>query len=243
VGNSPINYADPSGHGQCKTQEDCKDMGTTPFEQYEGSGGGDSGNHCNNDPDCELGPGHDEGGIGPICYLGELACQIAADGYEDGNDDFLWKISPDYWIFSAIIPFCPLGIPVCGPAFSVTKDKYGNWYVAGGFGIGLPTTASFGGGWFLGPDNNNEAFAENFLQGHSFTVSGGGGPIPPLGIGPGIGVNNNYPSYIQTNNERMSIDHIAIEGLITTAGVDATGTFGILLYDNGDDTPWIWQGD
>jgi hypothetical protein len=92
----------------------------------------------------------------------------------------------------------------------------------------------------MGSNNNTEDFAQNFLQGHSFTVSGGGSP---WGVGPGVGANNNHPTYVQTQNEGASMENLAMEALITTTGVDATGTFGILLYDNGDNTPWIWQGD
>ena len=232
VTNRPVNFNDPSGHGQCKAQEDCKDMGTTPFEQYEI----DYDIQCNNDPDCELNGNHDEGGTGPTCYPGELACQLVKSGYE--QNDFLFKISPDYWILSGVIPLCPLGFPVCGPAFSITLDKYGNVYVAGGGGIGLPVTADGGAGWFLGPNNNNEEFAEGFLQGPSVTVSGGGGPWL---VGPGVGVNNNNP--FQGPGNEFGIENIAVEALITTPGVSATMTYGWLVYDHGDETPWIWQGD
>jgi len=237
---NPLRYTDPTGHGQCQTQEDCDDMGTTPMGTGGSTGGGGGGNggggNPHDDDDYDPNPGGLPGS--PQCYPGELVCQLAAGGYEDGNNNF-W---PDYWIISGIVPKCPLGFPVCGPAFSIVMDKYGNFYVATGGGVGLPVTASIGAGWFLGSDNNNEAFAEGFLQQHSLTVGGGGGPLP-LASGPGIALNNNYPSYIQTNNEGTNREHLAIEVLFTTGGVDATSTYGILLYDNGDDTPWIWQGD
>jgi hypothetical protein len=48
VSNSPTNYSDPSGHGQCKTQEDCKDMGVAspndggkdPIKKLDADGAG-----------------------------------------------------------------------------------------------------------------------------------------------------------------------------------------------------------
>jgi hypothetical protein len=57
VSNSPTNYSDPSGHGQCRTQEDCEDLGVeSPYD------GGDN-------PDEELstddGGGGDGTSIGP----------------------------------------------------------------------------------------------------------------------------------------------------------------------------------
>jgi len=41
---NPLKYTDPSGHGQCQTQEDCDDMGTTPMGTGGSTGGGGGGN-------------------------------------------------------------------------------------------------------------------------------------------------------------------------------------------------------
>ena len=197
-----------------------------PTGHYEDEGCG-SGNLC------ELLPEEESSGNG----------NDDSDGVDENNlpsSTTTTNYWPDYWILSGIVPLCPIGLPICGPAVSITVDRYLNVYVAGGFGIGLPATWSLGGGWFLAPNNDNQEFAENFLKGHSFTVSGGGSE---LGVGPGIGVNNNNPSYSAINHEGTTIENIAVEALITTTGVDVSGTYGILLYDNGDPTPWIWQDD
>jgi RHS repeat-associated protein len=39
---NPLRYTDPAGHGQCRTQEECDDMGTTPM-------GGSNGENSNSD--------------------------------------------------------------------------------------------------------------------------------------------------------------------------------------------------
>lgn len=52
-------------------------------------GGNGNKDKCEStDPECELGRGRGEGGIGSICYPGELACLIANNGYDqyDLND-------------------------------------------------------------------------------------------------------------------------------------------------------------
>jgi len=35
--NNPVNAVDPSGHSQCRTKEDCEDMGTTPMGSPSGN--------------------------------------------------------------------------------------------------------------------------------------------------------------------------------------------------------------
>ena len=77
VRNSPLNYIDPSGHVECRTQEECQDMGTTPGGGFTipktKSGGGGDGSGGNNGG----GPGtvttipstdpHDYWAANPIC--------------------------------------------------------------------------------------------------------------------------------------------------------------------------------
>ena len=144
------------------------------------------------------------------------------------------KASPDYYVGSLLIPFIP-EFPIIGIDLAIVRDAYGNWYGNVGIGISLGPSASIGGGWMLGPDNEHEYAAEDFLQGHSFNASGG--------FVLGGGVNNVNPYYIQSGNEGAGIENIALEGLVTSPGVTSVFSFGWLIYDNGDDTPWIWQGD
>jgi hypothetical protein len=81
---NPLKYVDPTGHGQCQTQEDCEDMGTTPMGTG-GSGGGSTpsnggGGNPHNDDDFDPYPNGYPGS--PTCYPGELVCQLEAGGYE-----------------------------------------------------------------------------------------------------------------------------------------------------------------
>jgi RHS repeat-associated protein len=55
---NPLKYIDPSGHGQCQTEEDCADMGTTPM----GTGGSD--NTPSPQPEDDIDP-HDDDDIDP----------------------------------------------------------------------------------------------------------------------------------------------------------------------------------
>ena len=68
---NPLRYTDPTGHGQCQTQEDCDDMGTTPMGTG-GSGSGSTGNnggngggrgdpHDDDDADVDLPAGYSTG--------------------------------------------------------------------------------------------------------------------------------------------------------------------------------------
>jgi RHS repeat-associated protein len=89
---NPLKYIDPSGHGQCQTQEDCDDMGTTPMgtgsnntptpkPKDEDEDDGAYGN-CNNDPDCliddSLPPGWSTG-----VYCDASGCHTDGFSYAD----------------------------------------------------------------------------------------------------------------------------------------------------------------
>ena len=182
--NMPVNATDPSGHKCVGEAGECTNSNGTPINGSGNSSGYTppvSGNNGGGGGNGSGGGGGGEGAGGPPDYCSTYS-GVCNNGIQTTTTTpNLW---PDYWIISGIIP---LGNPFFGIAVSITMDKYGNFYVAGGLGIGLPVTASGGGGWFLGPNNDNEAFAEGFLQGHSFTVSGGGSEYL---LGPGVGVNN-----------------------------------------------------
>lgn len=211
VRNNPLRYTDPTGHSQCQTQEDCEDMGTTPMA----TGSSGTGNNNNSKRVKEYDDDPNPDGISPISTTAPN----------------LW---PDYYIGSLFIPIYP-PFPIFGVDISVVIDAYGNVYFNGGGGVSWGPSASAGGGWLLGPDNDHEYVVEGFLQGHSFNVSGG--------YGVGVGGNNVNPLYIQSGNEGSGIENNALEALVTSPGVTAVATFGWLIYDNGDDTPWIFQAD
>ena len=58
--NNPVNFNDPTGHAECRTEEECEEMGTTPMGGGSGgtNNGGDDGG---GDPDWEdiIQPGDD----------------------------------------------------------------------------------------------------------------------------------------------------------------------------------------
>jgi hypothetical protein len=84
--NNPLRYIDPSGHGQCQTQEDCDDMGTTSMgtgNPHNGGGSNNNGNNGNSHDDDDFDPNPYSLPGSPQCYPGELVCQLVAGGYED----------------------------------------------------------------------------------------------------------------------------------------------------------------
>ena len=100
VTNNPLGYMDPSGHGQCQTQEDCEDMGTTPMGGGSSSGGNNGGgggsgdgsgdsDHCRNDPDCLLG---DDSNTNYLDFTGYLANVLA------NRIAFLRSLNSQYYI-------------------------------------------------------------------------------------------------------------------------------------------------
>ena len=108
---NPLKYTDPSGHGQCRTQEECAEMGTTPMGTGgNGGGGGDGGRDgCrHNDPDCR-----DEGGQGSGCQLTpEYLCQLPKDELQSlSNGDYsshtasFSSLAPIYFSAGIIVYF------------------------------------------------------------------------------------------------------------------------------------------
>ena|GEM_PF-4633986 len=51
VTNNPLIYIDPTGHAECRTEEDCEDMGTTPMGTGNPHRGGNKDNKKDNKPD------------------------------------------------------------------------------------------------------------------------------------------------------------------------------------------------
>jgi hypothetical protein len=214
--NNPLRYTDPTGHTvDCNPMEDdCHH--DDPSTNSTGDGNGQAGNHHN-----------DDGGDDPDPTNGLI---VPAQSSVAPTVD----LSPDYYVGSLFIPVY-LPFPLFGIDITVVRDTYGNWYGNLGVGVSWGPSVSGGGGWLLGPDNDHEHVVEGFLQGHSFNVSGG--------FILGIGENNVNPSYIRANNENPRREDNAIEALVTSPGVTAVASYGWMIYDHGDDTPWIWQGD
>lgn len=96
---NPLKYVDPTGHGQCQTQEDCADMGTTPMGTG-GSGGGSTGGNGggggdpHDDDDADPNPdciGCDDGPNNPIVsYVPPgPACIVTGNSCVNNNPDIL----------------------------------------------------------------------------------------------------------------------------------------------------------
>jgi hypothetical protein len=112
-------------------------------------------------------------------------------------------------------------------------DKFGNFYFAGGAGAGLPIPfmkagASDVGGYIL-DENSTETEVQNFVQAHSVNFSAGF----VLGIGGTWG----DPSLIRT----PELQDFSVETGLYTPQLGVSYTYGILIYDNGNSYPWIWQ--
>jgi hypothetical protein len=247
VDNNSLRYTDPTGHRACDNVDAAGNCITAPGGGGMGFGGLPSkpknpGNGAGNRA------GGDTGGAVNYCITYSRTCDLpvsdpdAASGGGGANFSLIPEatpatminLRPDYYIGSLFVPVYP-PLPLFGIDISVVKDAYGNWYGNLGVGLSWGPSVSGGSGWLLGPDNDHEYVVEDFLQGHSFNVSGGAGL--------GLGVNNVNPSYIQSENEGSGIENIALEALITSPGLTGIFSFGWLIYDHGDDTPWIFQGD
>jgi len=98
VVNNPIKFNDPTGHAQKSDDYRCHGCTPTPpsTPDLALNNRGESENGCHNDPDCNE---YDEGGTGPMCLPGELACQIDKAPY-DGYD------LNDFCPLSATLVYC-----------------------------------------------------------------------------------------------------------------------------------------
>jgi RHS repeat-associated protein len=90
---NPLRYTDPTGHGQCQTQEDCNDMGTTPMgtggsggsNNNNGGGGGDPHDDDDLDPNPKGLSAPKPEVIGPMNYSGPCIGEpVAAGNYLGG---------------------------------------------------------------------------------------------------------------------------------------------------------------
>ena len=207
VQNNPIGFTDPSGH--TRTNEDGSSKHGCHNPKY-----------CNDrDPEGKLKTKQDDDNP---CSKSDNVIECALKRFNSGSD---------YTTFNVTIGLAICG-GVCGFDISITKDHYGNWYLAGGGGLiiyGLG--GSWTKGWFLS-DSRNEKDIEQNLLGHSWTAS--------AGFGLGGGVFNGDPSFVHSeSNYQTKVEDIALEGGITTPGMSAVYTYGIFIYDKGSSRPWF----
>jgi len=228
--NRPIVANDPTGHYCVGDVEECVDdkKGGTGqgYQPPTGGGGGESNNHCNNDPDCELGPGHDEGGTGPVCYPGELVCQLGAGEYEVGTSPV-----PDYFSLNGCAPIV-LIFGICG---QIVRDYYNNWYWGFGPGIMSGPAYSLNAGWLLQAGRSEDAIQNFTLKSSLF--GGVISPVPHPLLGLGGAVTWGDPSLTRP------FDYHDLAGEVQIGNVGGVGgyLYDFWIYDSGDSTPWFWQ--
>ena len=121
----------------------------------------------------------------------------------------------------------PTPLLVAGLDFQLVQDRYKNCYFERGGFLGSPGF-SLSGAYVLQGAKPSKQFMENFLTGNSLFWSG------RAGVGGGVDWGN--PGHWAANS-------FAVEGGPTVSGGTLGGVNGFLLYDNGDPTPWFWQGD
>ena len=130
---------------------------------------------------------------------------------------------PDYISINGATgwPFGLVGLDI-----QVTRDYYNNWYLSLGIYIGTPGVTAFGG-WIL--ERPLEHDIEGFITSHS--IFGGGG------YWGGGGGNWGHPF-----DGELNWNDFSGEAGFSSPGGAGGWTYGFLVYDNGDITPWItWQ--
>ncbi len=126
---------------------------------------------------------------------------------------------PDYWSFQ--------GTYFIG-AGSLTLDRYGNIYAAGGVGGGSSIINGYSGalvgGYIDSPFDNSvptEQQTEEFLEGPAVTVSGGAGG--------GGGVT--WSPWALSSGDAFASDHFSYELGLYTPQLCVTATWGVLIID------------
>ena len=139
---------------------------------------------------------------------------------------------PDYISVTVVIPL-PF-LLVIGPAVSIARDRYNNWYWSPGIGISFTPTIDIGFGWRTTGLNNiptEEQLENTMVHGWSLNLSAG----DILGAG-----YTNWNPAIE-NDDFSGWENQAIEAELTTPGFSAALLYGFWIYDDGDATPWFWQ--
>ncbi len=265
VMNNPLRYIDPTGHkcvstgpGDC-LNDNLKPIngagGLPPKPKNDGGGNPDSGGHPNVDlniPDnapcggmvlsvCDGPQSPYEYFKSQLPFTGSQACNFMLHDERLCNSSYWqnyvnsWQYSPNTWTgngprlpdYIMVNIAVPSPLLILGLDFQLAQDRYNNWYFSRGGYLGAPGI-SFSGAYVLQGAEPSEEYMEKFLTGGSLFWSGGAVV--------GGGVNWGNPAEQGWND-------FAVEGGLTSPGGDLGLVKGILLYDAGDPTPWIWQGD
>jgi hypothetical protein len=145
---------------------------------------------------------------------------------EDGKESSGGLRWPDYTSLNIATgwPFAVVGFDI-----QITRDNYNNWYIAPRVYGGTPGASLFGG-YILQKEQPNEHDVEDFVSSHSVFLGGG------YWAGGGGAWGHPFDGDVDWKD-------FAAEGGVSSPGGAGGYTYGILLYDHGDSTPWIWQGD
>jgi len=194
--NNPLRYIDPSGHFTCSNNKNNDDY--CPGHSTSGSsspvvippvvnlpGGGNNNNNGNGSDYCSVYSDACNAGVAGASNSGGPVISYVPPGPSctevpycyvppESSEPYPWL--PDYWVVDISIPVWLTFTGINLQPYVV--DKYGNYYVAGGAGIGtspipgLKANFSLSGGYIF-DDNTTEEEAQSFLQ--RATVSGCGG--------------------------------------------------------------------
>ena len=227
VRNNPLRYTDPTGHVECRTQEECQDMGTTPgggFTTPKPKSGGDGGggNSCSTHPEVCGDLPYTLPDIITVPTITTTETQTNGEGNQDSGI-IRW---PDYVSINIATgwPWALVGFDI-----QVTRDYYNNWYVSPGVYGGTPGITVFGG-WILQKEQPLEVDIEDFVTSHSVFAGGG--------YWGGGGGTWGHPF-----DGELNWNDFAGEVGFSTPGGAGGWTYGFLVYDNGDASPWITWHD
>ncbi len=246
MGNNPVNFNDPTGHGQCRSQEDCEDMGTTVMGGSNGipiggSSGGDDDDRDDphdptDDPEIEtLSKDHQCTNI-----LGEYGGCISYFSVAIGLDAPTIMMLAGAGLSFVGLPQVGLPLALAGAAFeacaftatplcaavkllsvnvSATIDEYGNLYVGPQISWGksiLPFVAISDYLGTISSGNDSHVPTEAEVRDNLSGISFSAGTIGTGGI--------SYSPFAQTYNTSYYID-----GLPELFSVNANLNF--LVYD------------
>jgi len=230
VNNSPVNFTDPTGHISCIDGEYCG-TGTnydnalqyTPPSDPPPAGGGGGGNNpcvsvvCLPKPELPVLPTIPIG----LPTIPNQECTSTHPCLGEQNENIIIQnpSDPDYWSLQGSFSFV---------AVSITIDRYGNVYVAGGVNGGSSWVIGGSGAIVAGRINDQidsvappEDQMEEFLQGPAITASGG--------ILGGGGVT--YSPWAKSSGDAFAPDRFSYEIGAYSPQIGVTATWGFELIN------------